>query len=844
MLSFPRVIRSAVEILKEVFILANKKIKSKTIRKIAPKSRQKTKKNTPISSAIDTPGIFSENAFLSLSIGVVLIGLAFLQVDAFSWFETPFKFLSKDFNFLLILGLALSAYGLRGLPASGSKMDLPRWVAYPILVFLFILGAYLRLYRLDQPIGDYWDDPAGGLTYSRNVLDLHAFYILFPVGALEPLYPYFVAFIWWLVPTWKAIFVQRFALSLLNLLGVWFFYRIGREVSGKRLVGLLLVAFMVASKPIVFQTISMLSGATLVFGVGLITLFQVRVFKKPDLWHFIQWGIVFALGLCCYNAIRTWVPFFAVVTLGWILWKSRKETTTWPVRIVIFFFAVGFLSFFLDKMLSVGHDNFISRAFGGTFANWVFSQVLFLGALIYCYKSSGQKGKLLCSWALGLLVAGVLSYPLAMLPDAAQRITNISLLPKNSADIFTFKFLSFMIGQAQSAIKTFFIWGDDRADMNVVGDPFLDYHATVFVIVGLVWAAVRPTWWKTLLFCCAWVGIVPRLLTQDPHSGKLLGALPVLLLLSAMAFGQWIESAWDVSQKKRWMGILLIISLVLFWGWEVDGTFRRAYEKWWYVTGPDSKLSREIMKDMPEKRIYLVPAPGGSLFSPKSQSVLEDSQPLYNFQDVNAINVYANKTRKDVVVFVSPVSKVVVDKLKKEYPLAQWSPILQYYQTADEKVPFAYRVLIPTAQISEKPGKIFFFSVISNETWIRRIYLDGFGMARGMIDVEDASPTLNPVSQLAGGQCVSADGEWDAPADGRYIFSVNSPNFVQLWVDGKLLIDSKPAINKVGKEIDAIDLKKGPHAIRYVSYLKVQLLFADVTIRNPELKFEQILGSH
>ncbi len=824
--------------------MANKKIKPKSSRKIVSKSRQKNEKVLPIPAATSVSGSLSYEAFFSLIAGIVLTGLVFLQVDAFRWLGVPINLPLNHFSVFLMLGLALMAYGLHGFPPEDPNVNLPRRFAYPILAIVLVVGAYLRFYRADQSIGNCWDDPAVCIADPRNIVDLHMFRILFPVGAREPLYPYVAAFVWWLVPTWKAVFVQRVAANIFNFAMFLIFYRLGREVSGKRLVGLLLVAFAVASKPLLFQNVCGMGGLTLSFGVGLFLLAQVRLLKKPDLMHFIQWGLAMALGLYTYNAIRTWVPFLAIVTLAWIFWQSREKNTEWPVRIVVSLFSVGFLSFFLDKMLCVAHGNVISKIWGGTFGIWVFAQIVFLTALIYCYQVSGEKGKRLCGWALGLSLTGILSYPLTTLPDAVNRIASISLIPQNIGEIFTFKFLNLMINQSESAVKALFVWGEDRVDMNFLGDPFFDFHAVIFVVLGLVWVVVRPSWWKTFFFCCAWVGIIPRILTIDPTSAKLLGAAPVLLLLAAIAFGRWIEGAWGISWKKRWMAILLIIGLVVFWMWEIKGTFQRVYEMWWYDTSGDVCLGRLESKDFPDKRVYLVPSPSSAFFSPMTQGVINDCQPIYLFNGTNEINVFSQKELKDVVVYISPNSNATIDLLKKQYPLSQWTPIWQYYQKPEEKVPFGYRVFIPKTEILDKPGKLFFFHIVSNKTWIRRIYAGGFGMARGMIDFEDASLTLNPVSVLAGGQCVSADGQWNAPVDGNYIFSVNSPNFVQIWVDGKIQLDIKPGVNKMEKASHSIELKKGPHQIRYLSYLRTQLLFADVAVKNSDLNMQEVLGSN
>lgn len=779
--------------------------------------------------------------FLMLA-GAGLLSVVFLQMTQFQWLGVPFLLPATHLNTLMFLGLLLLAVGFRSLPENDPKVDLSRWVAYPLLAVVFAAAAWLRFYRINEPFGYYWDDPANCIMDPRNALDLHDYRILYPIGSREPLYTYVAAAVWSLIPWAKAIFIQRLAANLFNLLAIWILYRLGREVSGKRLVGLLLAAMVAASKPVLLQNLCGMNGLTLTFSVGLALLTQVKLFKKPNLAHFLEWGAALALGLYTYNAIRTWLPFLAVVSLGWILWKGKEEAKkAWVYASALVFFAL-YLGFFLDKMLFMGVDNPVSKLFGGSFSIWFFWQALFLVLLVQGYRLSKGANRQLCAWALGLLLAGVLSYPMALLPDAAKRIGSISLIPKQTSQIFTSQFFNLMVTQFESAVKALFIWGDDRADMNVIGDPFFDFQAVIFTLIGLVWTLIRPSWWKTFFFFCVWVGMVPRLLTSDPQSAKLLGALPALLLLAAMGLGRWIEGAWGKDWKNRWMGLALVLGLAAFWGWEVRATYLRVYEKWWYVQSDDVRLGQEISKDLPDKRVYASTVSGFGYMSPATQGVLHDGQDLYLFQNVNVIDVRPGAPRQDVVVFVSPRNQPVVDLLKKDFPKAQWSSAWQYYQTPGQGIPFTFRALIPADQIPEKPGKCFQFQVVPGNTWMRRIYVTYFGLCHGMIEREDLSPTLNPLTTDSGAHSNSAEGVWEAPADGDYTLSVFSPDTLQVWIDGNLALGFK-AVNGAQKVAHTVFLKKGPHEVRYLAFLKMNLRFPDVTIKNQEANYTQVLGS-
>ena len=762
----------------------------------------------------------------------------------FQWLGVPFALPPKHLNFLLYLGAAILAVGFWSLPSPDPKVNLPRWVAYPILAVIFAVGAYLRFYRIGESIGYYWDDPAYNIIDPRSVVDLHQFHILFPIGSREPLYPYVLSLVYWFFPDWKALVVQRVGANLFNFAAIWIFYLFGREVSGKRLVGLLMAAFVAVSKPILLQNLCGMGGLTLVFGVGLFLLFQYRVFRKPNLVHFLEWGAALAVGLYTYNAARAWTPFLAFILLAWILWRWRKEQLSWPVKAILVLFILGFMPSYLDKMLFVLHNNPITKIWAGNFTLWFFWQAVFLGALVYGFRVSGEKGRHLCGWALALLITGILIYPLTTLPDAILRIASISLLPKSGAEMFSAKFFNLMTDQLTTTIKAIFITGEDRPDMNLVGDPFLDYHAAVWVVIGLAALAARPSWMKLFFFACAGVGLIPRILTIDPQSAKILGALPSLLLFAALAVGHWLEAAWGTNWKRRWMGILLVLGVVAFWGWEARGSYLRIFEKWWYVQTDDVHLAKQAEMDIPAKRVYLVGVNGFGYFSPATQGVLHDGEILYLFRDkgTNFIDVSPEEPRKDVVVFVSPRAPEIVNLLKKEFPRAEWTSSWQCYQTPGQGVPFSYRVLIAADQIPEKPGKSFQLRVVLGKAWLRRIYVTDFGLCRGMIQWEDRSPTLNPLSVEAGAHSNSAEGVWEAPADGDYTFSIYTPDVMKLLIDGKKIVDfiSDDGFKKFSCKAHLI---KGIHAVSFLTFLKVNLRFADVTIKNAAIGYEKVLGN-
>ena len=208
----------------------------------------------------------------------------------------------------------------------------------------------------------------------------------------------------------------------------------------------------------------------------------------------------------------------------------------------------------------------------------------------------------------------------------------------------------------------------------------------------------------------------------------------------------------------------------------------------------------------------------------------------------NVIDVVPGEPRKDLAVIIAGQDKDWATLLKKEFPRAQWNPVWQYYQTKND-VPFLYDVVIPAAEIPEKPGKVFMARVVPDCKWRRRIYTTYFGLCRGMIKYEDLSPALNPPPAGGGALSISADGDWEIPADGDYTFSINSPNPTQIWVDGQRALCSVTADWVKPRTVShTIFLTKGVHHLRYMTYLRSNAWFERVTIENSKAGYKEVLG--
>jgi hypothetical protein len=783
--------------------------------------------------------------FLLLVFGFLSLSLAFLQFKSFQWLGSPFPTKPLLQYSMLVAGLLLSAFGLYCLPPAEPRGSLGRWPAYGILAVVLGVGAFFRLYRLNQPFEGYWDDYSMIILDSRRILDYHQFKIFYSEGFREPLYTYLAAGVWGLFPSLPAVGAARLTSALIDLAAVVVFYLLGKEISGRRQVGLLLAAFGAVSKPMLIQEIMGTPGVMLPLSAGLYLLFQIRLLRKPSLARFLQWGVLMGVTAYTYGIVRPWLLFLPLLTLGWILWRQRNEKIRWVLRAGLALFCLGYFAFLLDRMFGIFHENPLSGLWGGHWAVFLLLQGAFAALFIRACRSSQGKEYELCSWALGLLCAGLLIYPLANCPNILHKIEAHSLFSGPSPECREPNLILRLVYQFANTWKALFVGGEasmDRGDMNVPADAFFDYHASVLAAFGLVYAVIRPSRTKVFLLLCALVGMAPRYLTNDPHTGKIVCALPALLLLASLALDHWIQAAWSGPWRTRWRGLLLVTALACFWAWEAQGTYARVFENWWYIPHNDVQVFREAAKDLPDKRVYLRLPPNEIwFFSTKSQSILHDGvkEPLYLLQNSNPIPLLAGEARRDVVVFVSPQDKQEIEKLKADFPAAQWTPVWRDQPKTGEG-PLMLRMLLPASQIPEKPGKTLYYQPAQAHTWLRRVYSDEFGLRQGLVLLEDRSDRLNPFPQ-GRGETISAEGETEVPADGKYNFSLTGPDVVQLWIDGRLAVDFKPR-EKGRKFSKTLFLAKGPHSIKYLAYVDIQYGFTDIVVRNKDLNYQATLG--
>ncbi len=186
-----------------------------------------------------------------------------------------------------------------GAGAVAGEKPLPPWLEAVFFGGIFLLAAFLRLYRLDQIPSGIYLDAAGPALYALRMLHegFHPPFML-PSFAANPSY-------------------------LVYLLSFWFRWFSPTQVH----LYLFYVVFALAALPLIYWTFRQLSGPR----TALLTLYFIAVMR----WHLVFSRIGFR---------GTQVPFYMFGTLAFLLYGIRQKKS-WPFPVSALFLAGGLYTY-------------------------------------------------------------------------------------------------------------------------------------------------------------------------------------------------------------------------------------------------------------------------------------------------------------------------------------------------------------------------------------------------------------------------------------------------------------------------------------------------------------------
>jgi hypothetical protein len=732
------------------------------------------------------------------------------------------------------MGFGLLILGFAFLPSTASVGDIGRKTSRFLLLMILILAAFMRLYDAGSPPGHYWQDFQLALIDACLISDYNRFFIYAPLQGNEPLYAYVMAFFLRFFPSLDGIFVQRLVLALFDLAAIWVFYLAGKEF-GKRRIGLLAASFAAISRPMIMMNLSYMRYGTVQLAIALVLLFSLRVFKKPNLPHFLQWGAAIGFGYYTYTAFQTFGFLMVLVMLFWTLFLDKgKQLDFWGRLLGWGLMAYLILLFLFTHRAAFKQESLIrSLVFALTDKRFIFLVMLALVWALYQNVRAvlrGTSGKSMLYYTLGFILALALVFPVFQAGIGTwlgvpyfDETSSFSLMKKVGA--FGNRILSTFYKLYQS--------GQDRGDISPLGDPFFGVTDLIFIFPGLVLIALKPSWPKFFVLSAALTGLIPHLLS-DPGGNRLVGCTVPFLLLGALGFNHLMNAAAFVSRPVFWKSLLIMIwlGLLAFGGFT---TFQKAFFYFNKMKTGQVCVSEQIRKDCVQNRVYGIYLEAGCV------SIMDERFLSYLLQmDSNPIYLEPSEEIPDVVVLLQDLGldPKILKTMEEQFPKAQWSKIQTNPGNPLDRPLYILRMFIPKSQIAEDPSKIIHVVRVPKIRWVRRLF-GGYRIGRGTVWGEDRvenltdpfPPQFRKFTPPPSARCELS---FDAQTTGKYRFAVETNNMTDFWIDGKRVLRLRPD-KKTRREVSA-KLFQGLHSVFFATYSGGGFTLPQVSVCYPDSK--------
>jgi hypothetical protein len=738
------------------------------------------------------------------------------------------------------IGLGLLIWGFKSMPLTAAAGDIGKISSRVCLFFILLLTAFLRLYGASDFPAHYWEDFQLAIVDACQLTDYNRFFIYGKFQDGEPLYAYAMALLMRFFPDLDGIFVQRLVLAFFDLATLWAVYLIGKEF-GKRRIGLLAASFGAISKPMLMIILSYMRYGTAQLAVALLLLFSLRLFKKPDFKHFLQWAAALAAGYYTYTAFQTFGFVMVFVVFLWVLFHEKGK----PFRFwewVLGWGCMAFLAllFLYSHRAALKEETFSRYLVYDLLGDREFIFFLALGlAWAFFQHLQGtlleKRDKTMVYYVTALVLALILVLPAFQAGVAGylgvpflDETRGMSLA--HSAGIFGHRVaLTFL---------TLFYWGMDRGDINLIGDPFFGVTDLTFLFPGVILIALWPSWPKLFIFLAALTGLIPHLLA-DPGGNRLVGCIVPFLLVGALGFNHLLEAASFASKPALWrrLGVLAWVGLLAFGALT---TFEKVHLRFNRDNYGQIYICEQIRKDSATSRVYGVYDQFGPV------AIMSERSLSYKlWEDSNEIMLEPSEEKPDVVVllqesYLPNLSLTdLPDRLKNQFPGAQWSKIRLNPTHPGDEPKDLLRMFIPKSLLSEDKSKLIYVQRIPGVRWTRRLYYSGYRMGYGIVAGEDRVADLSapfPESYkkfdpLPSVRCIVS---LDVPAGGSVRFALENDHPTDLWVDGKRVLRLRPD-QKIRREA-GLRLSPGRHDVQITTHHPRAFKLPEVSVLLPGAK--------
>jgi hypothetical protein len=679
------------------------------------------------------------------------------------------------------------------------------------LLMILVAAAFLRLAGFLEPQHMYWTDYSHTSIDARAVLDLKLHHLIFPMGSRPALYQYFVAGVFLLLPGVKTYVAQNVAFALMDLIGLWVLYLLGREAGGRR-VGLILAAWGAVSKPLLVLCMTQQTCATGQIALSTVLLFTLRMMKRPDLRRSLEWGAALAMGAYLYQSVRPYLLFLPLAVLaGWWTRPSSGSLTfvekvTVPVSALLW--TVYFLLF----------NRFMPAL--PWLSGWKPMVAVLLGMLVppllarLAAPPGSATGRGL-NWMAGLVLAGALMYPIVSLPEYSTHVNDVSTLHRDGVLRVDGETLGTIWRQYQNTLSTLFLSGWDHPYMSYPGETFFEAASLPLVFAGLAFLAARPDRLKGFLLLCALVGMAPHFLSGDTHSGKLQGVVPPLYLLGALAVGRVLERMGPRARRTAVVGLALyglVAGAVMFHRFYIFQAERQTPERMVYTLAKRDRAEG--------RKVYFFGTPKFHNNAYGAAVLCQGMDVSYLRHEHRRLWLAEGEPVPDVAVYLHGEEDWAIRQLREEYPGAFWEGHRNSLQGDPSAPPLLMRLLIPGSLIPEAGVRHSgdpWISVRRAPTgWWRRVaYIGGAGLDEAFVYAEDRTPRLgDPFEVNVNGFTARMDGVFHSPETTEYAFRAESGHYTLFDLDGKRVIDERPHGGRVAKSSVTLRVAKGDHPVR------------------------------
>lgn len=744
--------------------------------------------------------------------GVLLV--AGLVLMAGFWLpREPFHFLLPDLKippFLASVGaawtgflLATASFFLMGREKRWG--DLSAFEARTGLLFILLVGALLRLHHFTEYHPTWGWDPFWEIIEIRNVVELGEHSLLFSVGSREPFFTYVLALLWKVIPNASPYIIANVGSTLIDLTAVWVLYLVGRELGGRR-TGLIAATLGAFSKPMVIMTLACTRGVSTTLAAALVLLLTLRLFKRSDLRHFLQWGAGIGAAAYTYTGIRPLLLWTLLSVLAAMM--TRVETRRGGIAASFLALAGGgwITLIFLERNRFAGPGTPVLGVLLTPMSLGVLGAVAVAAGFLLFRREADRSAPALRGWAVGTALACLLILPLALHPLFANHVMNSSQAFRRSLA----EGIPVLLGGWDRTWTHLFMggWLLDREDMNILRDTYLDLLSIPAVLLGLAALLGRPGRIGLWLLLTAVAGFAPYVLSDDPHSVRLMSGLPAVLGMAAYALDR-LWGAFRVavpSGAAGKVGLFLLSVLVLGGAVAIDG---RIWGEFARQVDRGVEIDRVVRDETPDKRIYFVPA--GDFFLAHQFTVQREAgRPVYVLKERNPIDLTPEEEVPSIVLFVS-LSPDFGDEEARVGFLRRRFPDLPLREIPLRNGKLMGRMEIPASRVASGPEGLFQVRRRPPGNWRRTFLAWDDGLARGnFVSREDlVSRPEAPLPDGLDAQGCRITGRIEMEQDGLLECGVETADRMVLEVAGQKVIDHRAGGRATGK----VRLKKGDHSV-------------------------------